>query len=97
MAVIFGDTREDGKIVVGCVQYQIESHPNGTKVDKVPDYPQPTKGKNDVMLYDPKTKQFSFEKVDRPLTPDEQMADNFAMLGQKLDQIIALLSPQVKK
>lgn len=91
MPVIFGEKREDGKIVVGCVQYMIESHPNGISVNKVPDYPAPVKGTNDIMIFDPKTKKFEFEQVVRPLTKDEMQEDFMANMSSKLDTIISLL------
>jgi hypothetical protein len=91
MPVIFGEKREDGKIVVGCVQYQIDIHPNGITVDNIPDYPVPVKGKNTVQLFDPITKEFSYEQVDRQLTKDEMLEDFNANMLAKLDQIIALL------
>lgn len=92
MPVIFGDTREDGKLVVGCVQWQIESHPNGTTVAKVPDYPAPETGKDAVMLYDKITGEFSFEQKERPLNEQEQMEKYNILMMEKLDTIINLLS-----
>ena len=92
MPVIFGDKREDGKIVVGCIQHQIESHPNGISVDKVPEYPTPIRGKSPVQLFDPIKKEFLYEQIDRPLTKEEIQEDFNKNICAKLDRIIELLS-----
>jgi hypothetical protein len=95
MPVIFGDVQDNGKIKVGCIQWQMKSDPNrvGIAVDAVPEYPKTlTRGKDNVMYFEPKTKQFSFEQEDRPLTQEESLQAGFESLAQKLDKVIELLS-----
>jgi len=95
MPVIFGDVQENGKIKVGCIQWQMKEDKSGVgiAVDKVPDYPKEiARGKENIMYFDPVTKEFSFEEETRPLTQEESLQVGFESLAVKLDKIIELLS-----
>jgi len=91
MAVLFGEQREDGKIIVGSIQYQIDEHPNGYTVEKIPDYPEVQVGIDDIMLYDPKSKEFSFEQKERPLTREEKQDQVYGEIVSELKAIKELL------
>lgn len=95
MPVVFGEKREDGKLVVTQIRYQITSHPNGHAVEKVPDYPFPKVGVNHVMLFDPETKEFSFEEKKRPLTKDEMEDKRFKELISELKKIRKILGEKL--
>jgi hypothetical protein len=102
MAILFGETREDGKIrvwrtlhekAVG-VPHKIEDNPDGYEFDKIPEYPTPLRGTDDIWLYDPKTKEHSFERVERPINEEEKKE----IMLEKMDKLINLLEKEeVKK
>lgn len=82
MAVLFGDLREDGKIRVWRTLHNVDGkdvvakdYPDGYAFDKLPDNPEPKKGIDHVMFFDPETKEFSFEERERPLSQEEVIAD----------------------
>ena len=99
MAILFGDTRPDGKIRVWrtvhtkkvgkeVTDIKKEDCPDGYEFDEMPEYPAPERGKDHVWLYDPIKKEHSFEVIERPLTQDETMqeiSEKLSLLIDKLD------------
>lgn len=55
----------------------------GYIVDSVPQVP-PMQGKDGMLYYNPETKEFYFEYVDRPLTPQEEIESLKAQNAQML-------------
>jgi len=104
MPVVFGKKREDGKIRVGATVSRImdkdlgktreitaDDYPEGYFVERLPKHPEPKRGIDNVMLYDPKTEEFSFEEKERPLNPDEvqaQISEDLSALLRKLDEVL---------
>ena len=62
-------------------------HPNGYKVDKIPEYPKPEKGKDHTLYYDVKKKKFFFETTDRPYTQEESIQE----ISETLKEILEVL------
>ena len=98
MAILFGDTRPDGKIRVwrtihtkhegkNIVDVKKEDYPDGYEFSEMPEYPAEVRGKEHIWLFDPKTGEHSFETNDRKLTPDEVMEE----INEKLGVLITKL------
>ena len=62
-------------------------HPNGYYVDKIPEYPAPERGFDHIMYYDVEKKEFTFEKKERPLTPDEVSQEQTDLLKDILAEL----------
>lgn len=78
MAVLFGDTRPDGKIRVWRTLHtqngqpvDATEYPEGYEFEALPEPPAPKAGVDQIMLFDPATSEFTWEEKERPLNPDE--------------------------
>jgi len=82
MAVLFGDLREDGLVRVWRTLHNVDGkevlakdYPDGYEFDKLPENPQPKKGIDHIMYYNPKDGKFIWEEEERPLNQEEIMLD----------------------
>lgn len=84
MAVLFGEIRDGGWIQTTCIQYEIESHPNGYVIDHndIPPYPDATPGVGWMQMYNPGTKERRYDKVFRPHTEAEAMIEIVAAIRE---------------
>lgn len=90
MAILWGDKREDGLIRVWRTLHTadatIEKCPDGYEFDAIPAYPAAKKGINFIWLFNPLTKENTFEEEARELTDKEVLTD----INAKLDELLAL-------
>lgn len=85
MALMFGMDRPDGLVQITEIQYQRDSDPRGGhKIDAnaIPEYPHPRPGIAHVMLYNPKTSEFTFEETYRPHSTEEAILEVAAALRE---------------
>lgn len=85
MALMFGMERPDGLVQITEIQYQKDSDPRGghpVDARDIPDYPRPTPGVGHIMLYNPGTKEFSFEETHRPHSTEEAILEVAAALRE---------------
>jgi len=98
MAILLGDQIAPNKIRVVSITYTSDTpinenwHYVPTKDVPLPqDYPNPGPGKQAQLVYDTQTKDFSFEIVDVPLSPEEEKDVQIVKLNQLLEDAISLL------
>ena len=102
MAVIGGILESEGKLRIDIVNYLTDdpnSAPYGIVCDpnQIPPYPERVPGKA-YLLYvnpnvkNPKSKDFWFEAIDIPLTPEEEQKKLFESIKSQLDNINKELS-----
>lgn len=77
MAVLFGDKFPDGWIRTSCIQYMIDSDPNGFIIDKdaIPPYPESEPGLGWVQFYKPETKEWRYDPIKVPYTKEEALLE----------------------
>jgi hypothetical protein len=100
MLILRGDLNAD----TGLVRvWQWSAHDEGAEVpegwhlvDDVPAFPEPVRGINHVMHFNPETSEFSFTEEERALTPeekkekfDEELLAKIATLESKIDQLLS--------
>lgn len=62
-------------------------HPNGYYVEKIPEYPKPRRGIDDVLYYDIEKKEFFFEETERPLNELELRQEQNEILREILNKL----------
>ena len=80
-AILFGEMREDGKVLVGSTihsqpgkaELQASAYPEGYEFDKLPDPPAEKRGIMPVLVFDPVKNEFEWEEKTRPLTDSESI------------------------
>jgi hypothetical protein len=85
MALMFGTERPDGRVQITEIQYQRDSDPRGghaVDARDIPEYPQPRPGIGHTMLFDPATREFSFEEHPRPYSTEEAILEVAAALRE---------------
>lgn len=92
--ILFGETREDGKIRVWRTQHAApgkeldeKSFPEGYAFAAMPEHPAPKRGVDHIMLYDPKTEEFSFEEKQRPLAQEEVLESLVEQIGALVQEM----------
>ena len=82
---MFGMNRPDGLVQITEIQYQKDSDPRGgyqTDAAAIPEYPHPTPGIAHVMLFNPETREFTFEETYRPHSTEEAILEVAAALRE---------------
>ena len=92
MPVIVGTPLPDNRLRISAIWYKLDEHPDGYSVsrEQIPDYPPAEPGVDHVMVYDRNTNQFSFDRVERPLTPEESVqatADQLSSLKERVTRL----------
>ena len=92
MVLLFGVLESPERMRVESQVYQydnlsLEEKAKGIEVEFVPEMPEYQKGKGYQLYINPQTKEMWYETYDRPLTPDEQAAEQ----NEKLDIILQML------
>ena len=80
-AILFGEVREDGKVLVGSTIHSqpgkaelvASAYPEGYEFDKLPDPPAEKRGVTPVLIFDPTKGEFEWEEKERPLTDSESI------------------------
>lgn len=86
MATLIGRTQPDGRIKVGAIWYQRDDPSRGTVVDRavLPSFPASKRGVRHELYYDPVAGTFAFEETARPLTDEEQRAEDIETLQSQV-------------
>jgi hypothetical protein len=93
MPIVSGEQIAPDKIRVRSITYTTNTPPNDNwySVPSIPEWPEVEIGKRPEMYFNPQTKEFSFEIVDAPLTPEQEKDLEIQRLNQLLDDAISLL------
>lgn len=91
MPIIHGQLENPTKLKVLVVNYlQTDASNGGYFVQSVPSYPEPIRGKSQVMYFNPEISEFWFEQEDRPLTQDEDVEDLKELLADLASLVLGV-------
>ncbi|MMZ43492.1 hypothetical protein D1872_50430 [compost metagenome] len=94
MAIFWGEKEENTnrlKVISICYTMNDPIDEEWHQIDKIPDPPESRTGEIPVMYYDLVTKEFTFDYIPRPLTPEEEKDKQIKELQDLLNHATDLL------